>query len=52
MSGIRVGDLLQTLLAHKSQHPHPEENLELAAIGKLDEIFSYINAVIAAKSCI
>jgi len=27
----------------------PEEVLELEAIGELDQIFSYINAVIAAR---
>jgi hypothetical protein len=28
----------------------PEEAIELESIGELDEFFSYINAVIAAKS--
>jgi hypothetical protein len=28
----------------------PEETLELEAIGELDEIFSYINAVMAAHA--
>jgi hypothetical protein len=28
----------------------PEESLELEAIGELDEIFSYINAVMAANA--
>jgi hypothetical protein len=46
-----VGDRLQTLLDQKKADTlTPEETLELAAIGELDEIFSYINAVIAAKS--
>jgi hypothetical protein len=27
-----------------------EESIELATIGELDEIFSYINGVIAAKA--
>jgi hypothetical protein len=32
----------------KADDLSPEEALELEAIGELDEIFSYINAVIAA----
>jgi hypothetical protein len=46
-----LGDRLQTLLDRKKADTlTPEETLELAAIGKLDEIFSYINAVIAAHA--
>jgi hypothetical protein len=45
-----LGDHLQTLLDRKKANTlTPEENLELAAIGELDEFFSYINAVIAAN---
>ncbi|MBE9010078.1 hypothetical protein IQ250_07655 [Pseudanabaenaceae cyanobacterium LEGE 13415] len=45
-----LGDRLQTLLDKKKANTlTPEEALELAAIGELDEIFSYINAVMAAK---
>jgi len=46
-----MGDRLQILLDRKKANTlTPEETLELAAIGELDEIFSYIKAVIAAKS--
>jgi hypothetical protein len=46
-----LGDRLQTLIDRKKANTlTPEENLELAAIGELDEIFSYINAVIAANA--
>lgn len=46
-----LGDRLQTLLdRQKANTLTPEESLELAAIGELDEIFSYINAVIAANA--
>jgi hypothetical protein len=46
-----LGDRLQTLLDRKKADTlTPEEALELAAIGELDEIFSYINAVIAANA--
>jgi hypothetical protein len=46
-----LGDRLQTLLDRKKANTlTPEENLELAVIGELDEIFSYINAVIAANA--
>jgi hypothetical protein len=46
-----LSDRLQTLLdKKKSDSLNPEEALELEAIGELDEIFSYINAVIAAKA--
>lgn len=45
-----LGDRLQTLLDRKKADTlTAEEALELAAIGELDEIFSYINAVIAAN---
>ena len=48
-----LGDRLQTLLEQKKANIlTPEETLELAAIGELDEIFSYINAVIAANASI
>jgi hypothetical protein len=48
-----LGDRLQTLLDQKKANIlTPEETLELAAIGELDEIFSYINAVIAANASI
>lgn len=44
-----LGDRLQTLLDHKKANIlAPEEILELESIGELDEIFSYINAEIAA----
>jgi hypothetical protein len=46
-----LGDRLQTLLDRKKANTlTPEEMLDLAAIGELDEIFSYINGVITAKS--
>lgn len=46
-----LGDRLQTLLDQKKANTlTPEEALELEAIGELDEIFSYINAVIAART--
>jgi hypothetical protein len=46
-----LGDRMQTLLDRKKADTlTPEETLELAAIGELDEIFSYINAVIAANA--
>lgn len=46
-----LGDRLQILLDRKKADTlTPEEALELAAIGELDEIFSYINAVIAANA--
>jgi hypothetical protein len=44
-----LGDLLQILFGRKKANTlTPEESLELAAIGELDEIFSYINAVYAS----
>jgi hypothetical protein len=46
-----LGNRLQTLLDRKKADTlTSEEALELAAIGELDEIFSYINAVIAANA--
>jgi hypothetical protein len=45
-----LGDRLQTLLEKKKTDAlTSEEALELEAIGELDEIFSYINAVMAAR---
>ncbi|MDB9421173.1 hypothetical protein PN467_11765 [Microcystis aeruginosa CS-563/04] len=45
-----LGDRMQTLLdKKKADDLTPEEVLELEAIGELDQIFSYINAVIAAR---
>jgi len=46
-----LGDRLQTLLDKKKANTlTTTENLELEAIGELDEIFSYINAAIATRS--
>ena len=46
----KLGDRLQTLLDRKKADTLTnQENLELEAIGELDEIFSYINAAIAAR---
>lgn len=46
-----LGDRLQTLLDKKKAATlTPEEAVELEAIGELDEIFSYINAVMAARA--
>jgi hypothetical protein len=46
-----LGDRLQTLLdKKKADSLTPEEAIELDAIGELDEIFSYINAVMAARA--
>lgn len=45
-----LGDQMQTLLnKKKADILTSDEALELEAIGELDEIFSYINAVIAAR---
>lgn len=42
-----LGERMQTLLdKNKADDLSPEEALELEAIGELDEIFSYINAVL------
>jgi hypothetical protein len=46
-----LGDRLQTLLDRKKANTlTPKETLELEAIDELDEIFSYINAVMAANA--
>jgi hypothetical protein len=46
-----LGDRLQTLLDKKKANLlTAEEAIELEAIGELDEIFSYINAVMVAKA--
>ena len=46
-----LGERMQTLLdKRKADSLTPEETLELEAIGELDEIFSYINAVMASRS--
>lgn len=46
-----LGDRMQTLLdKKKADSLTSDEALELEAIGELDEIFSYINAVIAARA--
>jgi len=46
-----LGDRMQILLdKRKADTLSPEESLELEAIGELDEIFSYINAVMAAQA--
>jgi hypothetical protein len=46
-----LGDRLQELLDRKKADLlSAEESIELAIIGELDEIFSYINGVIAAKA--
>lgn len=45
-----LGDRMQVLLDKKKADAlTSEETLELEAIGELDEIFSYINAVMAAR---
>ena len=46
-----LGDRLQVLLDKKKAGSlTAEEALELEAIGELDEIFSYINAVMATRA--
>ncbi len=46
-----LGERLQTLLdKKKADCLTPEEVLELESIGELDEIFSYINAVMATRT--
>ena len=48
-----LGDRLQDLLDRKKADSlSAEELIELAAIGELDEILSYINAVIAVQTSI
>jgi hypothetical protein len=45
-----LSDRLQTLLDQKKADTlTPDETLELATIGELDDIFSYINATLAAQ---
>lgn len=47
----RLRQRLQDLLdRQKADLLSTEESIELATIGELDEIFSYINGVIAAKA--
>ena len=46
-----LGERMQTLLdKKKADSLTAEETLELEAIGELDDIFSYINAVIVARA--
>jgi hypothetical protein len=46
-----MGDRLQSLLDRKKADTlTADEALELEAIGELDEIFSYINAVMIARA--
>ncbi len=46
-----LGDRMLSLLdKKKADSLTSEESLELEAIGELDEIFSYINAVMAARA--
>ena len=46
-----LGDRMRTLLDQKKAGTLTEEEAtELAAISELDEIFSYINAVMAARA--
>jgi predicted DNA-binding protein len=46
-----LSDRLQALLDKKKADTlTPNEAIELATIGELDDIFSYINATIAAQS--
>ena len=48
-----LGDRLQDLLDRKKADSlSTDELMELAAIGELDEIFSYINAAIAAQASV
>lgn len=47
----KLGDRLQELLDKKKADTiTAEESLELETIGELDNIFSYINAVMAAQA--
>ncbi|MEM6452779.1 MAG: hypothetical protein AAF703_20985 [Cyanobacteria bacterium P01_D01_bin.105] len=47
----QLGDRMQELLDKKKADTlAPEEFIELETIGELDNIFSYINAVIAAQA--
>jgi hypothetical protein len=46
-----LGERMQELLdKRKADVLTPEEAIELETIGELDDIFSYINAVIAAEA--
>ncbi|NEO41850.1 MAG: hypothetical protein F6J90_38225 [Moorea sp. SIOASIH] len=46
-----LGERMQTLLDKKKDDQlTPDETLELEAIGELDDIFSYINAVMMAEA--
>ena len=46
----KLGKRMQELLdKNKLDTLTPEEAIELEAIGKLDDIFSYINAAVAAQ---
>jgi hypothetical protein len=46
-----LGDRLQILIdKKKADSLTPDEMIELESIGELDEIFSYINAQMAAES--
>ncbi|MFN6153481.1 hypothetical protein [Anabaena sp. AL09] len=46
----KLGERMQKLLdKNKLDTLTPEEAIELETIGELDDIFSYINAVIAAQ---
>ena len=48
-----LGDRLQDLLDRKKADSlSADESIELAAISELDEIFSYINAAIAAQASV
>jgi hypothetical protein len=45
-----LGDRLQALLDQKkANYLTPEEAIELEAIGELDMMFTYVNAVLAAQ---
>jgi hypothetical protein len=47
----KLGERMQELLDRKKVDAlTPDENLELETIGELDDIFSYINAVMAAQA--
>ncbi|MBE9070901.1 hypothetical protein IQ260_30145 [Leptolyngbya cf. ectocarpi LEGE 11479] len=47
----QLGDRMQELLDGKKKDTlSPDELLELETIGELDNIFSYINAVMAAQA--
>jgi hypothetical protein len=47
----KLGERMHELLdKRKADALTPDENLELETIGELDNIFSYINAVMAAQA--